>query len=587
MRAARTAAKSLSRLIDMLRPAPLGAQCAAPAGQAPAGRRALAGGAAAALLPPTRRSVALAAFRDDGAAAPSFDGVSGAATPSLEDAIGAACAALGRKYGEEEAAIAARCRANWFESRAAVAALSDEQAAALGVPLRLRDMLAVAAAPAAPAAPAPGNASRFWASGRDEAAPPREAAEPAAAAAAPPPPPAADEQPGWEDLPIEERICPDLQRFGHGPVKAAPSVTKRTRAAERYALREAELPPALAAELDALRDHHTKRFFGAQEEPIAAVTALKYRDHLRGALGWLHRERGVPLDRLSLRDVVPSPGREGVGPAFDYLLWLREARGVGVRTEGLALRSLLAAAKFLHHGASAVRAGDGDKPYSDLDVVKELRALSSGARREGKTASRVSDESLKWLDWPEYLQVVRELRRECAAIAPDGSIRPDAAVAAALQRYLIFAILACVPDRQRTLRELEIGRTLVKEGDRWVIRHQAGDYKTGRAYGERPPLVLAPALYPELEAYLATWRAALGARHGRLFTQRNGEPLTDGALYKIFWQACFRITGRRCNPHLVRDSIVTFLRGGNASERELEALALYMVRTVQFNSLAN
>jgi hypothetical protein len=32
---------------------------------------------------------------------------------------------------------------------------------------------------------------------------------------------------------------------------------------------------------------------------------------------------------------------------------------------------------------------------------------------------------------------------------------------------------------------------------------------------------------------------------------------------------------------------VTFLRGGNASERELEALALYMVRTVQFNSLAN
>lgn len=60
----------------------------------------------------------------------------------------------------------------------------------------------------------------------------------------------------------------------------------------------------------------------------------------------------------------------------------------------------------------------------------------------------MSDESLKWLDWPEYLNVVRELRRECAARAPDGSTRPDAAVAAALQRYLIFSILACVPDRQ-------------------------------------------------------------------------------------------------------------------------------------------
>lgn len=54
-------------------------------------------------------------------------------------------------------------------------------------------------------------------------------------------------------------------------------------------------------------------------------------------------------------------------------------------------------------------------------------------------------------------------------------------------------------DRQRTLRELEVGRTLFREPDgRWLIRHQAGDYKTGRTYGERPPLVIAPAIYPEV-----------------------------------------------------------------------------------------
>jgi hypothetical protein len=41
-------------------------------------------------------------------------------------------------------------------------------------------------------------------------------------------------------------------------------------------------------------------------------------------------------------------------------------------------------------------------------------------------------------------------------------------VARSLQTYLIFAILSVVPDRQRTLRELELGRTLVREGDRWV-----------------------------------------------------------------------------------------------------------------------
>ena len=39
--------------------------------------------------------------------------------------------------------------------------------------------------------------------------------------------------------------------------------------------------------------------------------------------------------------------------------------------------------------------------------------------------------------------------------------------------------------------------------------------------------------------------------------------------------AC-RITGKKTNPHLVRDSIVTYLRSTGASERELEALAIYM-----------
>lgn len=53
-------------------------------------------------------------------------------------------------------------------------------------------------------------------------------------------------------------------------------------------------------------------------------------------------------------------------------------------------------------------------------------------------------------------------------------------------------------DRQRTLRELEVGRTLFKEEGRWVIKHQAGDYKTGRAYGQRPPMVIAPHVYPEV-----------------------------------------------------------------------------------------
>ena len=43
------------------------------------------------------------------------------------------------------------------------------------------------------------------------------------------------------------------------------------------------------------------------------------------------------------------------------------------------------------------------------------------------------------------LQVVNELRLECAGKDDIGRARSPAAVAWSLQRYLIFAILCCIP----------------------------------------------------------------------------------------------------------------------------------------------
>lgn len=34
----------------------------------------------------------------------------------------------------------------------------------------------------------------------------------------------------------------------------------------------------------------------------------------------------------------------------------------------------------------------------------------------GKMASRASDESLKWVDWPAYLMMVSKLREECGGV---------------------------------------------------------------------------------------------------------------------------------------------------------------------------
>ena len=50
----------------------------------------------------------------------------------------------------------------------------------------------------------------------------------------------------------------------------------------------------------------------------------------------------------------------------------------------------------------------------------------------------------------------------------------------------------------------------------------------------------------------------------------------DKDVHRILTSTSYRLTGKRVNPHLVRDMIITHLRGTDASERELEALAIYM-----------
>jgi len=369
--------------------------------------------------------------------------------------------------------------------------------------------------------------------------------------------------------PSEVRVTkPSSARGGGGGGSRGVKAPNSSSPAEKsFALHARDTPPALARELEDFHRFWTVRFPGQQQQPVAAVTADKYVDHLRRMLGWAVAEgkvtregRGgaagdaggdgdaraagrsgeagerLPLSAaaprdLSLRDLVPSSSREGASLVMEYAAWLARARGVTPHTEGLAVRSALSAAKFLYHSQSKARVAAGERPYQDLEVVAELRGMSREAREAGRRAPGASDETAKWLDWPDFLAVVEELRREAGALNERGRRRTDAAVAWALQKYLMFAILACVPDRQRTLRELEVGRTLFFEDGKWLIRHGAGDYKTGRVYGTRPPLQLDESLYPELHAYLSTWRACLNPKHDFVFTMKTGVRRGGGGFF--------------------------------------------------------
>ncbi|KAG2441071.1 hypothetical protein HXX76_003924 [Chlamydomonas incerta] len=113
--------------------------------------------------------------------------------------------------------------------------------------------------------------------------------------------------------------------------------------------------------------------------------------------------------------------------------------------------ALIAAAQFQFHESSQDL--EGDTPYSNVEVIKTREGRVHGLKPSG---------------------------RPCA----------PAKKAICLQAYLIAAILACVLDSSPVRGAVGF----------WFIRHGHANYKTGGMYSERPPLVIDPGIYNELEA---------------------------------------------------------------------------------------
>ncbi|KAL3764320.1 hypothetical protein ACHAW5_008917 [Stephanodiscus triporus] len=370
---------------------------------------------------------------------------------------------------------------------------------------------------------------------------------------------------------------------------------------------------------------------------------------------------------LSLCDIFPNPSAESASSVLQYLLWLRSERCISQNYEANILRGMIKLVKFrfadeitssspssspwtrpITNGAMTMAAPSS---LDDLPIVIELRKLHREAGNRGKKAPRSSDEDKKWLDWSEYLKVIRLLKSDLtdmiekcdektrlfqmmAINSDDGSVGRDEAsdggkkgrrrkpssstarsaaakslqvqrqeIATTYQQYLILSFFACIPDRQRTFRELEIGKNFFRvensNGESiWIIKHTADDYKTGLTYGERPPLPLTVALTHEIDDFIDRWRPLLlryptpddsrsvnghGPPSSFLFLQpRTGNPLTANSVYQIVSRCCYKYKQKKTNPHLLRDMIVTHVRkNSDASEKELEALALFMGHSIQ------
>ncbi len=226
--------------------------------------------------------------------------------------------------------------------------------------------------------------------------------------------------------------------------------------------------------------------YGQQEAPIRKATADVYLRHARLFLGWHMEQRGQFGKNSSLFDIIPNKEKESASDVVAFLLWLRKTRSISASYEANLVRGLIKLFKYRFAHESDATATN--QPYDDIPALRELRKLQRDANRKQSVAGRSSDEAQKWLTWPQFLDVVQrageELRNEMKSL-DESNAKERRKIAVLYQKYLILQIFASVPDRQRTIRELELGRTFVKDDECWTIRHGADDYKTGKVYGQR------------------------------------------------------------------------------------------------------
>ena len=365
--------------------------------------------------------------------------------------------------------------------------------------------------------------------------------------------------------------------------------------------------PVLAHELDQYESFMIMPSAAStQESPIRNATASVYMRHAKLFLGWYHnvytkeriQNKGsnqtacIDPNVLSINDIFPNKDATTTQSIIDFILWLRKTRDISHSYEANMLRGLTKLLKFRFHKESQSDPSYGEKSFNDIPVVRELRKLHRDANRRQNISPRSSEEDRKWLDWNEYLIVVQKLKNDVQdeinvyvqkKTMSKSDVTARRRIATKFQAYLILAFFSCVPDRQRTFRELEIGRSFLRDDKNncWIIKHGPDDYKTGKTYGDRPPLVLTPELSPAIDDFLDRWRPSLDPTGDHFFVQpRTGNCLTQDSVYSIVARSCFKHTGKKTNPHLLRDMIVTHVRNTNASEKELEALALYMGHSI-------
>jgi integrase/recombinase XerD len=134
--------------------------------------------------------------------------------------------------------------------------------------------------------------------------------------------------------------------------------------------------------------------------------------------------------------------------------------------------------------------------------------------------------------------------------------KPLSMVDAVLYRDgLMLALLAQIPLRPKNAAALEIGRDVIKDGDKWSIVIPPEDTKTGTHLDFEIP----EDLHDEFSTYLRLIRPRMlrPPRCKAFWVSPKGGPLSYSAFWPVFARHSSARLGFRVTPHDVRDAAAT------------------------------
>lgn len=346
-----------------------------------------------------------------------------------------------------------------------------------------------------------------------------------------------------------------------------------------------------------------------------ASTPRTRLENVERCLGWLHKYEGIPIEDLSLNSIIQfakRPKRTQFPPtvvgqqeweAADYYakatakeMAINDIKMIkkylnfyseNIRTRSIVTDSVKTLAGYIYDSEITFydSSGDIDEEYIP-SIIKHLRKLQSSETAD-KNCPPAVDEDLKFVEYPEALRVVLELKKEAdTTIGQNSRRRAIKGVARSYQHFLVIAFLCLFPpERQQIIRCLKLGASFAKgcvvRGPKFIPAEQMKDpsqakwcfnipkeeQKMGYIYGDYViPLFNfvfedGSTLHEYIDRWVEYYRLAFDPKEDYLFIgTKKGTQLSSTRIWEMVRRKFFLYLGKPTNPHLLRKIYKTFLK---------------------------